>query len=138
MLGPQVAAWDNVFGQASIDLLQAAVATAGMCHKLYDRAEPPRTALEFALNSILSELDDDSPLVEYWGRQEWKHIEAHVDVDEGLAAQTGLLRFPRHAHVLYLQVQLPRPNGVEASAPAAAYVARCSASAEVLWLSLCW
>ena len=36
--------------------------------------------------------------------QEWKHIEAHADVDEKLAAGGGPLRYPEHGHVLYLEV----------------------------------
>ena len=31
-------------------------------------------------------------------------IQAHADVDEGLAAQGGALRYPRNGHVLYLKV----------------------------------
>ena len=42
--------------------------------------------------------------MEYWSRQEWKHIEAHADVDEKLAAGGGPLRYPEHGHVLYLEV----------------------------------
>lgn len=58
------------------------------------------------MESFLDELDDSAPVVEYWSRQEWKHIEAHADVDEGLAAKTSNseLRYPEHGHVLYLSV----------------------------------
>ena len=42
--------------------------------------------------------------VEYWARQEWKHIEAHADVDEKAAAAGGALRYPTTGHVLYLRV----------------------------------
>lgn len=37
-------------------------------------------------------------------RTPWKHIEAHADVDEHLARTTGQIRYPDHAHVLYLSV----------------------------------
>jgi len=37
-------------------------------------------------------------------RQEWKHIEAHSDVDERLAIEEQIYRYPRNGHVLYLQV----------------------------------
>ena len=96
--------WDNVFTGGSMGALHSAAAACGLGHTLYDRNLSPRTPLESALGSVLSELGDDAPLVEYWSRQEWKHIEAHADVDEALAAGGGSLRYPRHGHVLYLEV----------------------------------
>lgn len=97
--------FDGVFSSASCDSLHATASCGGLGHTLYRRAEqPPSTLLEAALDSVLTALEDTAPLVEYWWRDEWKHIEAHADVDEGLAALDGSLRYPRNAHVLYLRV----------------------------------
>jgi hypothetical protein len=55
--------------------------------------------------NILDELGDSSPYIEYWCRQEWRHIEAHADVDEFLAKSGNpRFRYPTHGHVLYLQI----------------------------------
>ena len=62
------------------------------------------TALESCLHSILLELGDKSPCVEYWWRDTWEHIEAHEDLDEELFEDDGIVRHPDHAHVLYLEV----------------------------------
>lgn len=96
--------FDGVFDTRALKSLAPAAAASGLGHTLYSRREPPRTILEAAVDSFLREMSDDSPYVEYWSRQEWKHIEAHADVDEALAAAGGILRYPRHAHVLYLEV----------------------------------
>ena len=79
-------------------------------HALF-RKNCPKNYVEKTLAAILSELEKDSThetmqaqFVEYWMRRHWKHIEAHADVDEELAQATGEMRYPRHAHVLYLQV----------------------------------
>ena len=71
--------------------------------------------IEQTLDSILTELNDSSPFVEYWTRKEWRSIQAHADVDEYRAKQeqeqqsdnteeTPLFRYPQNGHVLYLQV----------------------------------
>jgi hypothetical protein len=68
--------------------------------------------VERTLDAILTEMGDlGSEYVEYWSRQEWRHIEAHADVDEALAKrhdQEGMtkegFRYPDHGHVLYLKV----------------------------------
>ena len=99
-----VKVFDNVFDPEALNLLRPVAAAAGLGHTLYDRQAPPRTPLEAAMDSVLEALGDDAAYVEYWSRQEWKHIEAHSDVDEALASSTGQLRFPRHGHVLYLEV----------------------------------
>ena len=97
--------YDGVFDARAIGLLRPVASASGLGHTLFDRhAQPPRTPLEHALDSVLEQLGDDAPYVEYWSRQEWKHIEAHADVDEALASSTGRLRYPRHGHVLYLEV----------------------------------
>jgi hypothetical protein len=71
--------------------------------------------IEQTLDSILTELNDSSPFVEYWTRKEWRSIQAHADVDEYRAKQEQeqqsdnteempLFRYPQNGHVLYLQV----------------------------------
>ena len=64
------------------------------------------TLLERVLDGILTELGDDSMYVEYWSRTEWKHLEAHIDIDEYLAKEfpSTSFQYPNHGHVLYLQV----------------------------------
>jgi hypothetical protein len=93
--------------------------------------------IEQTLDAILREIKSSdiigggSNIVEYWTRQEWRHIEAHADVDENLSKQIDkdssfttnknhdneMLckypntykmshghRYPIYGHVLYLQV----------------------------------
>jgi hypothetical protein len=67
--------------------------------------EKPLTPLEHAIDSALVELDDTSKLVEYWSRDEYMNIDAHVDIDEMQLEEERTLRCPKVAHVLYLQVQ---------------------------------
>ena len=99
-----LAVFDGVFDAAACGLLHRAASARGLGHALFARSASPSTPLEEAFESYLREIGDDAPLVEYWSRQEWRHIEAHRDVDEKLAADGGSLRCPRHGHVLYLQV----------------------------------
>jgi len=58
--------------------------------------------IEKVLSSILHELDDNSKFVEYWWRGHWNSHVLHRDVDELLLIQKDVERFPRNAHVLYL------------------------------------
>jgi len=97
-------AWDGVFSHPTCTTLQNEARAVGLGHRVFQPANQPRTHLEAALRSVLLELNDKSNFVEYWTRQPWKHIEAHADVDEKLAGQTGELRYPQHGHVLYLAV----------------------------------
>jgi hypothetical protein len=69
--------------------------------------------MEQVLSSILLQIypDTQSYYIEYWKRQEWHHILAHADMDEGLQDeqdQQGLynapLSHPETGHVLYLQL----------------------------------
>ena len=96
---------DGVFSAPACSALHAAACTRGLGHTLFRRGAPT-SPLELAINSYLDELDDPEPLVEYWSRQRWMHLEAHADVDEGLAASTSSeqMRYPEHGHVLYLSV----------------------------------
>lgn len=93
--------------------------------------QQPRPLIELVLDQILTELGDDmnndsednrntTQYVEYWTRQEWRHIEAHADVDEILAKEEDKdtvamgralqsqssppFRYPSNGHVLYLKV----------------------------------
>ena len=67
--------------------------------------ERPLTPLEHAIDSALVELDDASKLVEYWSRDEYMNIDAHADIDEVQLEEERIIRCPKVAHVLYLQVQ---------------------------------
>ena len=99
-----VAVHDAVFNPAACALLHTAACSRGLGHALFSRTEP-RSALEAGLASFLDEVGDTTPHVEYWSRQEWKHIEAHADVDEKRAAGGEYpLRYPTNGHVLYLGV----------------------------------
>ena len=40
------------------------------------------TPIEHALDSFLSAIGDDNPIVEYWSRQEYLNLEVHSDLDE--------------------------------------------------------
>ena len=97
--------WDNVLSATSRSQIHQVAADQGLGHTLMVRANKPSSLLELALEGILQELNDTSPYVEYWCRQEWRHIEAHADVDEYRAKiQPGDFRYPTNGHVLYLQV----------------------------------
>eukprot|EP00977_Amphora_coffeiformis_P009762 scaffold2246_cov162-Amphora_coffeaeformis.AAC.21 len=60
------------------------------------------TPLEVALDSILEQLGDPHPIVEYWSRQEYLNMDAHADIDEEELQDDGTLRYPAAGHVLYL------------------------------------
>ena len=105
MLSSCVQIFDGAFSAGTCELLHASASARGLGHALFAR-DQPRSRLEFALSSFLDELRDDAPYVEYWSRQEWKHIEAHADVDEARAVKFAdeAYRYPHHGHVLYLKV----------------------------------
>jgi hypothetical protein len=94
--------------------LHRAACKAGLGHKSFSRPLIGNNGIiERALDSILTEMGDDSKYVEYWTRQEWRAIEAHADVDEFLArtqdadgtgATASSFRYPNNGHVLYLKV----------------------------------
>ena len=96
--------FDGVLDAEACDAVHNFATRDGLGHMLYHRDVGPSTPLEAALEAALAALADDAPFVEYWWRDEWKHIEAHADVDEALAAEGGALRYPRNGHVLYLRV----------------------------------
>jgi len=75
------------------------------------------TLLEQALDSALTALQDNSShYVEYWSRQEYMNMDAHVDIDEAAAATSfhdsnnHNLDCPTASHVLYLQLDAPPPH----------------------------
>jgi hypothetical protein len=109
--------WNNVLTPPSCASLHQVASQSGLNHRLIDRRSTSskefQSPLEIALDDILKELGDDSPFCEYWCRQDWRHIEAHADVDEYSARKfpDQPYRFPDHAHVLYLSV------GSEAGGP---------------------
>ena len=43
-------------------------------------------------------------MVEYWSRSQYINLDAHADIDENTLKDEGVLRCPRHGHVLYLQI----------------------------------
>lgn len=136
---PPVKVWDGVLSSTDQrKSLHDYASKAGLGHKCFTRPLSnieERNIIERTLDAILTELDDSTSskpkqYVEYWTRQEWRHIEAHSDVDESLAKKydamnideatikdlaskypstyvhnnEGGYRYPTHGHVLYLQV----------------------------------
>ena len=67
------AVYDGVLNHGACAAVDAfAQQWGGLGHTLYRRdTTGPRTPLEAALESILVELGDDAPVVEYWWRDEW-------------------------------------------------------------------
>ncbi len=138
----QVKVWDNV--GHSLAALQEFAATSGLGHKYFTRPllsnnddSKYNNIIERTIDAILTEIERSAGnndaadstnrcFVEYWTRQEWRHIEAHADVDENLSKQLdqqkcldgGDLqsmypmtyqeeyghRYPTFGHVLYLEV----------------------------------
>jgi len=107
----KIQVWDNVVDAPTCQRLQEI--QSGLSHKLFKRSKKEgKSELESVLDSVLKELNDTSPYVEYWCRQEWRHIEAHADVDEFRAKTFSKesFRYPRNGHVLYLEVG-PKVHG---------------------------
>jgi hypothetical protein len=109
-----VAVWDDVLSDESRQTLHQVASQQGSSqHYLFSRPIDPNSSgkIEKALDSILTEIGDDSKYIEFWTRQEWRSIEAHADVDELLAkrqdaednSDQNSYRFPTNGHVLYLQ-----------------------------------
>lgn len=114
--------YDNVLPEKSCQVLHEAASKSGLGHKVFQRPLSSKQQnnipiIERAIDSILTEMgdtvdsDDGNQYVEYWTRQEWRHIEAHADVDEHLAKEQDALgntdnafRYPRNGHVLYLKI----------------------------------
>jgi len=112
--------WDQVLSVETCKNLHSSACSNRLLsdsHRVFRKTQPTNY-IENVLDSILCTIDTtmDTPnnhvYVEYWTRQEWKHIEAHADVDENLAKEQEKLqlkatleyRYPKHGHVLYLEV----------------------------------
>jgi hypothetical protein len=108
-----VGVWDDVLSPEAIKYTHEASKQLGSNkHFLFSRPLDTKKSgsIERVLDSILTELGDESTYVEYWTRQEWRSIEAHADVDEFRAKKEDLegnnsldFRYPVNGHVLYLQ-----------------------------------
>lgn len=96
--------FDGVFSNASTTRLCAYVKhrfREADGHTLFRRNDASNP-IERAIDSFLTDLSDDAPLVEYWRRATWEHVPFHRDLDE--MAPDGSYHHPRHGHVLYLDI----------------------------------
>jgi hypothetical protein len=87
-------------------VLHDVASASGLGHSIFHRHDP-HTVIEQALDAILDEMNESKDChVEYWTRQEWRHIEVHADIDENLAKRKvdQPFSYPDKGHVLYLQV----------------------------------
>lgn len=68
----------------------------------------PLTPVENFIDSVLTTMETpvspDCRVVEYWAREEYMNLKAHIDIDEN-ALHYGRLGCPESSHVLYLSVQ---------------------------------
>eukprot|EP01041_Mallomonas_annulata_P007705 gene7705-15770_t len=104
-LSAAVKVYDEIFSASYCKLIDEEASAGGLGHSLYLRSSyPPKTFVEIAIENILKTMNDNSPIVEYWWRDEWLSLELHRDVDEKLAQRDKVIRFPTHGHVLYLSV----------------------------------
>ena len=112
-----VQVWNDVVNDETCNALHETACQIGLGHRVFSRnmndkdggdgGDGPTNTIEKAIDDILSELEDTSNYVEYWTRQEWRHIEAHADIDEYSAKrqrQQESFRYPINGHVLYLRV----------------------------------
>jgi hypothetical protein len=95
---------DHVIDKGTCKTMDHQLQFGDLGHTVFFREDPPRTFTESVIQSLLSSTNDTSQIVEYWWREEWINLELHRDIDERLALQNGPIRFPDHAHVLYLSV----------------------------------
>jgi len=91
---PNAEIFDNIFSVDTLLRIDIEAKAGGLGHSVFSRNSQnnPRTSVEWAIESCLRELGDDSPFVEYWWRDEWMSLEAHKDVDELLAREQKILR----------------------------------------------
>jgi hypothetical protein len=47
------------------------------------------TPLEAAIDSLLTSINDTSPIVEYWSRKNYINMDAHADIDEDYLKDEG-------------------------------------------------
>lgn len=158
--GVQLKVWDNVLSrEEQRAALHSYASKSDKGHKCFTRPLDDNTngnnIIERTLDAILTEIEngssddgnsmDSKQYVEYWTRQEWRHIEAHADVDENLSKQMDQqntavddddgdlqseysttyqrsqgYRYPTYGHVLYLQV------GTDVKGPTCVFPGRSS------------
>mmetsp|Transcript_3943 Transcript_3943/g.5710 ORF Transcript_3943/g.5710 Transcript_3943/m.5710 type:complete len:350 (+) Transcript_3943:1026-2075(+) len=132
LIKSEISVWDNVIPPETRNEVHIQASKSGLSHKAFQRRDRNsqlptlnRPLIEIVIDNILTELGDAAPkstddkvqFVEYWTRQEWRHIEAHADVDEHRAKKEDSqaaatrennsnlpFRYPTHGHVLYLKV----------------------------------
>ena len=97
-----IAVYDGAFSPAAGERLAGTdIRTLGS----YRRSRGARTATEHFIESLLHELGEACEEVEYWGREVWRPVPAHADIDERCARERGQLRFPAVVLVVYVQVE---------------------------------
>ena len=102
--------YDNIFtADTCLELHKLSVDHSRRCESgsifiRHSDSNAPLTPLEKAVDSILIALNDTSPIVEYWSRSCYINIDAHADIDEDTLKMDGVLRCPKNAHVLYMQI----------------------------------
>ena len=111
--------YDDAFSPAASKRL-ADISTLGS----YRRSRGAHTATEHFIESLLHELGEVCDEVEYWGRERWRPVCAHADIDERCARERGQLRFPAAVLVAYVQVEpeLRAPTVLWAELPSGAPV----------------
>ena len=72
-----VRVYDHVFSSNSLQIVDDQAKACGLGHTVYHRKNKPRTSVEEAIESVLVSLHDESPMVEYWWREEWMNLEFH-------------------------------------------------------------
>ena len=73
---------------------------------IYRRSDGSSSPQEVLIESLLTSLSFESTReVEWWGRSEWKTVEAHRDVDEEAATARSERRYPTHSIVVYLSIE---------------------------------
>ncbi|KAL1508280.1 hypothetical protein AB1Y20_004394 [Prymnesium parvum] len=132
--------WDAVFRPSQLAALdRAASSRAHSFTSVLDRRAFPsgRTIVEQSLCSLLQQLGDEAPYVEYWWRGTHIDMPTHRDVDEALCRSrkhagraAGVQVCPAHAHVLYLSLppELRAPTCVwEEAEPTSAWAREAAA-----------
>ena len=116
---PLLQAWDNIFSPEALANVLSGIESRNdgeiSFDSVIDRQSPPRSTVESAILSILSQLnDDESRYVEYWVRESPVAVGAHRDIDEVYAKKSlsrspnrklGEQRSPNYGHVLYVDVE---------------------------------
>ena len=116
-----IAVYDGAFSPAAgRRLADIDISTLGS----YRRSCGATTAAEHFIESLLHELGETCDEVEYWGREAWRPVCAHADIDERCARERGELRFPAAVLVVYVQVEpgLRAPTVLWAELPGGAPV----------------